>query len=47
MELSALSTDIAYVAVVVLSDVLRFAAGALIAGAFVQGVIHAISILRR
>lgn len=47
MELSTLSLDIGYVAVVVLADVLRFAAGGLIAGAFVQGVIHAVGILRR
>lgn len=47
MEVSTLSLDIGYLAVYLLADVLRYVAAALIAGSFVQGVIHAIGILRR
>lgn len=47
MELSAVTLDLAYLAIWALGDVLRFLAGGLIAAAFIDGVITAIQLVRK
>ena len=47
MELDALTVDLAYFGLWLLRDVVTFAAGALVAGAFVDAVVSALQIWRR
>lgn len=47
MELSTLSLDLAYLAASLLGDLARLIAGALIAGAFVDGLLTAIQLVRK
>lgn len=47
MDISPMSIDLAYFALVVLEDVARLLAGALIVAAFVDGLISVLQIMRR